>query len=248
MDKYKLFPQCIPREGLKIQSQARLVYAQKHSKITQDVLNYAKLEEISSPIGLRKSELIINSINNLPKDEFGQDIMLLEKESIRRKAMLVEETLRVLPDKSNDDYKFWLNKLMHEMFMLGSKVQEHNDFVEHLYALRATKKHTKDRVEAGGSSPKRYQPFIVFIKLIVNEIKQHRYMSQCSRSNLAEAIDELFITNTISPPSYKSIKTYINDAYGYTAKKGRKSNSAPSLKEVKEWVNNNYKNKISFKS
>ena len=248
MNKFKLFPKCTPREGLKIQSQPFLVRAQELGEIDESDVNYANLEENASPVGIEKPGLIISSINNLPKSEFGQDIMLLEKESIKRKAMLVEDILRVLPDKSNEDYKFWLNKLMHEMFTLGSRVQEHNDFVEHLYALRATEKTSKERKEAGSSSPKKYQPFIELIKLIVSQIKQNKYMSQCSRSILAEAIEDLFIANTISPPSHKSIKAYINDAYGSPAKKGRKSSSSPSIHEVKEWVHNNFKNKINLKS
>lgn len=248
MNKFKLFPKCTPRESLKIQSQPFLVHVQELGEIDEDDINYAQLEEIASPIGIEKPNLIISSINNLPKDEFGQDIMLLEKESIKRKAMLVEDTLRALPDKSNVDYKFWLNKLMHEMFTLGSRVQEHNDFVEHLYALRATEKYSKDRTIAGESSPKKYQSFIDLINVIVSDIKLHTHMSKCSRANLAPAIDALFSINTISPPSHKTIKTYINDAYGSTAKKGRKSNSAPSLKEVEEWVKTNYKDKIHLKS
>ena len=160
--------------------------------------------------------------------------------------MLVENILRVLPDKSNEDYKFWLNKLMHEMFTLGSRVQEHNDFVEHLYALRATEKTSKERIKAGSSSPKKYQPFIELINLIVSQIKQNKHMSQCSRSILADAVEALFIANTICPPSHKSITAYINDAYGYPAKKGRKPSSSPSFHEVTEWINNNFKNKIHF--
>ena len=247
MDKYSIFPQCIARESLKIQSKRLLVDTQKVREINKNDIECANYEESVSPIGLDKPNLIISSINNLPKDEFGQDIMLLEKESIKRKAMLVEDILRVLPDKSNEDYKFWLNKLMHEMFTLGSRVQEHNDFVEHIYALRATEKNTIDRKKAGSTTPKAWQPFIKLIQQIVKDIQKDPNMHLASRSNLAEAINDLFSKTTISYPANKSIKKYINESYGYAGKKGKQAN-APSLRKVREWVYENYKNKISTKS
>ncbi|KJY93932.1 hypothetical protein [Pseudoalteromonas ruthenica] len=248
MNKYQLFPRCLQREKLKIQSQPLLVEIQKHRDITQGDIDNARVEEEISPDGLRKPALIISSINNLPGDKFDIDIMLLEKEKIRRAAMNVEGILKILPDKSDEDYHYWLNKLMHEMYTLGSKVQEHNDFIEHLYALKATEKHSRDRVSSGSSSPKAYQPYITLIKQVVEDIQKHPYMSRVSRLKLADAIDELLIENTISPPSHKSIKKYIAEAYACPGKRGNKSRTGPSLNELKKWISDNYKNKIITKS
>lgn len=238
MDKYDIFPQCIRRELEKAQSIPDLEIAQQSGEIMEEVRSNAETINALEKNGFLIAGTIINSINNLPPPKYGLDLILLDRRTIIDTATSVEEISRILPDTSHPDYYYWLTELLHKMYTLGTKVQAYNDLVEHKYALEATEKNTNDRSKAGKTPPNNFIPFIELINVMVSDIKKDELMVTASRANITEAIYELFQHK--NKPSYKSIKKYINIAFGKPAKKGNKPHSAPSLKKVTHWINERY--------